>query len=343
MADSQLNGAERILQQMFRKFNFFNALSMIGVVMGVYVTIHELPDRRPQPPRTVSLSYRPVALPSVSGPLRLAGAWKMVAADSRMGGLSALAIDGDQFLAVSDSGTVIRFDPPWFQRPSASLLDLREGPGPRGKKWARDAESLVRDPRGRGWWVGYEQRHSLWLYTDQFTRGLAAIDLKRPDWRDNRGAEGLIVFQDELLVLAENGRDAMEIGSGGIASRPFEAGEEVADAARAPDGSDWLLLRSKGRHGISQSIAPLIRDGAVLRAGTAWPVPKGAFDNFEGMAITPLGKGGWRFWLVTDDGHRFMARTLLVALDLSNPPGPTHDKSPAKNAGLLRKPSVETP
>jgi hypothetical protein len=34
------------------------------------------------------------------------------------------------------------------------------------------------------------------------------------------------------------------------------------------------------------------------------------------MAIRPSPGGGWRFWLVTDDGHRFMARTLLVALDL---------------------------
>jgi hypothetical protein len=44
---------------------------------------------------------------------------------------------------------------------------------------------------------------------------------------------------------------------------------------------------------------------------------------------------------VTDDGHRFMARTLLVALDLADPPRPRHDKSPAKDVGLLQKPSVE--
>lgn len=343
MGDSRLNGAEQFLQRMFRKRSFFNILFMAGAVIGAYAPIRALPDRRSQPPQMVTLSYRPVALPSSSGPFQLGGAWEVKADNSRLGGLSALAIDGDQFLTVSDLGTVIQFDPPSVQRPSASLLDLREGPGPRGKKWARDAKSLARDPRGRGWWVGYEKRHSLWLYTDQFTRGLAAIDLKRPDWRDNRGAEGLIAFRDGLLILAENGRDAMEIGSAGMVRLPLGAGDEVADAARAPDGSDWLLLRSKGQHGISQSIAPLICDGAVLRAGPAWPVPKGAFDNFEGMVIVPRGKGGLRFWLVTDDGHRFMARTLLVALDLSIPPGPRHDKSPAKNAGLLRKPSVKTP
>lgn len=327
MGDSRLNGAERFLQRMFRKRSFFNILFMAGAVVAAYVPIGALPDRRPLPPRTVTLSYRPVALPSSSGPLQLAGAWEVKADDSRLGGLSALIIDDGQFLAVSDLGAVIRFDPPSVSMPMASLSDLNVGPGPKGKKWARDAESLVRDPRKRGWWIGYEQRHSLWLYDDQFTRGLAAVDLKRPDWRDNRGAEGLTSHGDGLMVLAENGREAMEIGTGGIARLALDAGAEVADAARAPNGSVWLLLRSKSRRGISQGIAPLIREGATFRAGPAWPLPKAAFDNYEGMVIVPLAKGGWRFWLVTDDGHRFMARTLLVALDLPNPPAPDTTKA----------------
>jgi hypothetical protein len=343
MGDSQLNGAERSLQQMFRKISFFNALLMISTVLGAYAPIRALPDRRAQPPRTVALSYRPVALALSTGPLRLAGAWEVQADDSRLGGLSALAIDGGQFLAVSDFGAVARFDPPAANVPLAFLSDLEIGPGPKGKKWARDAESLARDPRGRGWWIGYEQRHSLWLYADQFTRAMAAIDLKRPDWRDNRGAEALISSADGLLVLAENGREAMDIRSGAIARLSLETGAEVAEAARAPNGGIWLLLRTKSWRGISQSIAPLVPEGATLRAGPALPLPKAALDNYEGMAISARPGGGWRFWMVTDDGHRFMARTLLVALDLPNPPGPRHDKSPAKAAGLLRKPSIETP
>lgn len=343
MDDSRLNGAERSLQQMFRKFGDFNALLIGAVILASYLPIRALPDRKAGPPHTVALTYRAIALSGGAGPLRIAGAWTLEADDPRLGGLSALAIDAGRFLAVSDLGAVIRFDPPSIRRPLASLLDLREGPGPEGKKWARDAESLVRDPRRRGWWIGYEQHHSLWLYTDQFTRALAAIDLKRPDWRDNRGAEGLISDADGLLVLAENGREAMKIGTGGISRLSLETGAEVADAALAPNGSIWLLLRSKGPRGISQSVAPLIRDGAAYRAGPAWPLPTAEFDNYEGMVVVPLVEGGWRFWLVTDDGHRFMARTLLVALDLADPPGPRHDISPAKNAGLMRKPSVETP
>ena len=107
MGDSRLNGAEQFLQRMFRKRSFFNILFMAGAVIGAYAPIRALPDRRSQPPQMVTLSYRPVALPSSSGPFQLGGAWEVKADDSRLGGLSALAIDGDQFLTVSDSGTVI--------------------------------------------------------------------------------------------------------------------------------------------------------------------------------------------------------------------------------------------
>ena len=69
------------------------------------------------------------------------------------------------------------------------------------------------------------------------------------------------------------------------------------------------------------------------------PLPRGAFDNYEGMAIEPRQGGGWRFWLISDDGHRIMARTLLVALDYMPPA--RHDKSPAASTGLSKEPSVE--
>ena len=261
--------------------------------------------------------------------------------DPRLHGLSALAIDRRRFLAVTDLGAVVRFDPPTATQPAATLQDLRIGPGPFGKKWARDAESLARDPQGRGWWVGYEQSHSLWLYGDDFLHALASSDLHRPDWWNNRGAEGLIAEASGLLVLAENGREAMPVQDKRIDRIKLDAGADVADAARAPDGSAWLLLRSKGLYGISQSIARLSRTSYGYGAGPAWPVPKDFFDNYEGMAIERLASGDLRFWLVSDDGHRIMARTLLVALDYAPPA--RHDKSPAHHTGLSRKPSGKTP
>jgi hypothetical protein len=256
-----------------------------------------------------------VGLADVAGPLRLSGAWEVRSSDRRFGGISSLTMVGGRFLSVSDRGAVAWFDPPGGSKPAAWVADLRAGPGPWGRKWARDAESLAADPRGRGWWVGYEQNHSLWLYGRDFERALGHVDLQRADWWNNRGAEGLVSEGDSLLVTAENGRDAIIVNGDSLERLALNAGADVAEASRAPDGSLWILLRTKGLSGIRQAVAPLIRTGGGYRAGPAWAVPKSAFDNYEGMAIEPRPGGGLRFWLISDDGHRIMARTLLVALD----------------------------
>jgi len=341
MPDSRLNRAERALQQSFRKLFAFNSLLVGLFVLLAYWPMRDLPDRKQLQPSLVALSIQPVALPRAQAPLTLAGAWILRASDPRFGGLSGLAIDHGQFLAVSDLGAVIRFNRPSTNRPRAAIHDLRSGPGRFGNKWSRDAESIARDPQGRGWWIGYEQRHSLWLYDEQFDRTLAGIDLKRPNWRDNRGAEGLLIQGGRLLVLAENGRDAVRIEDGQPQFLKLHSSADVAEGALAPDGSAWALLRTKGLDGIREAIAPVIATSDGFRTGNAWPLPKEPFDNFEGMAIEARPGGGWRFWLVTDDGHRVMARTLLVALDYQPPA--EHEKSPAPGAGPSKKPSTKSP
>ncbi|MCL6741270.1 esterase-like activity of phytase family protein [Sphingomonas sp. RB56-2] len=305
-----------------------------------YWPMRALPDFKERPAVLVPLRFEAVEMAAAVPPLRLAGAWTMQVHDPRFHGISALAIDQGRFLAATDLGAVIRFDMPAASHPRAMLKDLRFGPGKFGPKWARDAESIARDLTGRGWWIGFEQNHSLWLYDSSFRNARASVDLNRPDWWYNRGAEGLIPEGAGLLVLAENGREAMPVRRNRIGRVSLAAGADVADAARAPDGSAWLLLRTKGLNGISQAIARLNRTQAGYRAGPAWPVPKGLFDNYEGMAIERRPGGGLRFWLVTDDGHRIMARNLLVALDYLPS---EHGQSPATSAGPSKLQPVETP
>ena len=333
MSDSQLNGAEQPLQLSFRKLWIFNGLLAGLAVVLAYLPIHELPDRKGRPPALIPLSFQAVELGPAAAPLHLAGSWIVIAGDPRFHGLSGLVIDRDRFLAVSDLGALVSFDLPTASRPKAYIRDLTEGPGRFGNKWSRDAESIARDEHGRGWWVGFEQTHSLWLYEPSFDHSIVSIDLKQHEWPDNRGAEGLLAMKRRLLVVAENGSDAIDVGPDGIRRLPLDAGAEVADAAMAPNGTPWLLLRSKGADGIRQWIAPLLFDGRQYRAGAALQLPKDALDNYEGMAIASLPDGRWRFWLITDDGHRFMARTLLVALDYESA---AHSKSPATSAGPSR-------
>ena len=334
MPDSRLNEAEQGVQPPLRKSHIFNGLLMAIAVAAVHLQLRLLPTLAVAPPATTALAYRPVELASGHGPLRLVGAWEASAADKRFGGISSLTVDRHRFLSISDRGAVVRFDLPWAPRPQAWVADLVQGPGSWGRKWSRDAESLAPDPQGRGWWIGYEQNHSLWLYDDQFAHALTSVDLERDDWWNNRGAEGLIQDGGELLVTAENGREAMLVGQVGIRRLALDGGADVAEASRGPDGSAWVLLRSKSLSGIRQSIAPLVRTGTGYRAGPAMPVPKGRFDNYEGMAIESRPGGGLRFWLISDDGHRVMARTLLVALDLDagHGKGPTPGAEPLQNS-----------
>jgi hypothetical protein len=332
MPESRLNEPEHGLQHSFMKSRVFNGLLMGVAVLAAYLPIRALPDHRPLPVRTIALKFQAVSLPETASPLRLAGAWVMTADDPRFGGLSALATDGNGFLAVSDLGAVIRFDRPSAAGSRVWLADLTDGPGPAGRKTSRDAESLARDPRGMGWWVGYEQRHSLWLYDKEFRHARTAIRIERPNWWRNRGIEGLTVTDGELLALAENGREAIAVGRDGQRSQRLYSAADVAEAARAPDGGNWVLLRQKAIGGIAQSVALLKPTHDGYRVGPAFPVPKASLDNYEGMAIESRPDGRWRFWLVSDDGHRLMARTLLVALDLDLTV--RNKKSPARNAGL---------
>lgn len=316
MPDSQLNGAEHDVQLSFMKSLFFNGLLMGGSVLASYLPMHDLEDRVPRPRVTVTVHFEAVGLPPMSGPLRLSGAWRVKAGDPRFGGLSALSIDRGRFVAVSDLGAAAVFDPPSAPSPRAFLSDLGEGPGDPGFKSSRDAEALARDPTRQGWLVAFEQRHSVWRYDQDFANGSRFADLDRPDWKRNRGIEGMLIDAGGLLLAAENGREAMRIDPRAMRRIAWAVGMEVADAATAPDGSHWLLLRGKGVRGIAQAIAPLVPTATGYRIGGRWALPKAPLDNYEGMAIAARPGGGWRFWLVTDDGHRVMARTLLVALDL---------------------------
>lgn len=332
MRDSHLNAPEHGVQPSFRKSHLFNGLLMASAVVTVFALIRALPDRPRRDAVVLPIAYAAVELPP-RDPFRVAGTWRIKVNDRRAGGLSGLAIDGGQFLAVSDLGAVMRFDPPGRNRPVAHVADLRDGPGYAGFKISRDAEALARDPAGRGWWISYEQRHSVWRYDSAFKNAQSAYRVRRPIWWSNRGIEGLIADDVGLLAFAENGREVIRIDGAGQLSLPLESPMDVAEAATAPDGSIWLLLRSNSVRGIGQAIAPLVRSGGGYRTGQIRTLPKGAFDNYEGMAFASLPGGGWRIWLLTDDGHRIMARTLLVALDWPAPPDRRHDKRPATSTG----------
>lgn len=273
---------------MFRKSLIINGLAMAGAVLGFAAWIRTLPDPMPAGERSVALRYEPVELPPVEG-ARLAGAWRVAADDPRFGGLSGAAFDRGRLIAVSDSGSVIRMDLPGAAGPRAAIKPLPAVPGPAKRKIGRDSEALARDPKGRGWWVAFEQRHSLLLYDRDFTRLIARRRLSSAAFRPNRGVEALYAA-----------------GGGGLVALPEASG--ISDAAALDDGRVALLARRFGPTGFESSL----RIG-----GRRIALDLGPLDNPEAVAAAPLSDGATRLWILTDNDFRAGRATLLVAVDLA--------------------------
>ena len=308
------------MQPMFRKFHLFSYLGLILLFLAILAFddwLKSVEVRSDGPARQANVRFSPVPFePSGFAPLRLAGVWRVDVDDPRFGGVSALAIDGKELIALTDSGTVIRLPRPGHGS-MASLRDLPAGPGIAQLKVNRDSEALARDPAGRGWWVAFEQWHQLWLYDAGFRRALRKIDLGRNRWPDNRGIEAMAAEGSGLVLFPEPGGEWLRLGDGHLRShRLANAFGNLSDAARLPDGRLLLVTRQFGPTGIAKHLvlARPTAQGLVLRDVAALGL--GATDNVEGIAAEPRDDGGTRLWVVTDNDFRPRKATLLLALDL---------------------------
>lgn len=311
--------AERRLQLRFSKSALAPMLLLAALGVG-WSLIAKLPDRYPQPDRSTIIAFDPVALDSSGfAGTQLAGAWRLTSPDRRLGGLSALAVDRGGFVALTDSGVVIRFGLPRRGGLAlARIADLPGGPGsPAGKK-NRDSEALDRDPGG-GWLVAFEYAHQLWRFDSTFARVTGSRALPGGRWPANRGIEGIVAARDgTLLLLAEDGRSLVRLSDRRMTIAPIAGAGPwaVADAALLPDGRLLVLRRRITAGGLRSSLAELAATGGTYRHRRELALGFGPLDNPEGMAAQRLPGGRIRLWLVTDDDFRWPMRTLLVALDL---------------------------
>lgn len=313
MHHSRRPQAERRLQHLFMKSFVFSSLLVAGLVIGGHRMLANLPDRQPLPDRRAAVRYAAVRFDSRGfAPLRLAGAWRVTSSDPRMGGVSAVAVDRGGLLALTDSGVAIRLPKPGATTILADFRDLPAGPGDARSKAGRDSEALVRDANGRGWWVAFENRHSLWLFDRDLGRVKRRIDLGPLRWRPNKGAEGIVSTADDLLLIPESGEQLVRLDGAAIRRNALvnQVGR-LADAAMLPDGRIIVLARSYGPAGFSARL--LLLDGVRLR-----PLARlglGRLDNPEAIAAEPLPGGGMRLWVMTDNDYRRRVPTLLIALD----------------------------
>lgn len=302
------------MQQPFMKLLNLHSFYVGLATLLAFGPIHRMPSIPPRPTAVAAVIATPVDIGNVDGPFRVAGAWNLESRDIRLRGISGLTASGDALQAITDLGVAIRLPISKARAWSATFIDLRDGPGTFGYKVSRDAEAVTGDGKG-GWLVAFEQRHSIWRYDRDFSHGeqVAAIDR---GWAHNSGAEAILLSGDRPTIVAQNGDEVLTLVAGRWRGAPLDSGGwEVSDAASAPDGATWLLLRRFGIRGFENALAPMVRRTGGYALGPVTTIPKGWSDNMEGLAITPL-QDGLRFWLISDDGHRLFARTLLIAIDL---------------------------
>ena len=184
----------------------------------------------------------------------------------------------------------------------------------------RDSEALVRDSRGRGWWVAFENHHQLWLFDPGFGRALQRIDLGRRGWRANRGIEGLAADGPALLLLHEDGDHLLRVtGTRARSIRIAGARGRVSDVAAIGPGRYFAVERRVTPMGFRNALVSLEKSGSGYRFGRRIALPLGPFDNVEAIAVERRAGGGLRLWLMTDDNFQRPLRTLLIALDWPPP------------------------
>jgi hypothetical protein len=321
MPDSQAIEAEPGLQLLFSMLHFAAAVVLAGILINFASLQGYIPDRRELGPREMPIRFDPVAFDAAGfAPLKLAGAWELSAADPRFGGASALAVTGDGLLALSDSGVLFRFPKPGAGRATVRIDELPDGPNDRRFKRNRDSESLLRDWRGRGWWVGFENRNRVWLYDRDFTRMLDRFKIGR-GWPRDSGFEAMAAARssdgaERKLLIPEAGRKllAAEIGGNRAQWVPLPV-RPISDAASMPDGSLLLLRRSLHMTGLQNDLVQVRRTAGGYAVERRIPLGVSRLDNLEGLAIERAANGALRLWMISDDGKAWPQRTVLVALD----------------------------
>lgn len=316
MSDSRAMKAEREVQLRFIVWRAVGCLSLLTGILWIFTQMERLPNREELGERASSVDIRPVRMSSGKlAPLSLAGAWEVTSADPRVGGVSALAVDGPWLLALTDSGAIVRFARPGSGEREASVFELPDGPASGRRKSHRDSEALLRDPAGRGWLVTFESRHQLWLYDQAFGKALAHASLRRLRLPSNSGIEGVAADRGALLLFPESGGTAVRIGQGRVEHLQLtDSTARISDAAALPDGSILILERQPTFRGFRNALAWLEPDPAGYRVVRRVALPLGPFDNAEALAVEPR-PDGLRLWVMTDDGFLGPLRTLLLALD----------------------------
>ncbi|WP_158266299.1 esterase-like activity of phytase family protein [Allosphingosinicella deserti] len=307
------------------------------LLLGTFAPIRITP---PAPPPLVSLiDFQPVPVEagrpgdvSVGKLVFLAG-WNMESNDWRFGGISAMHVEGDRVIAVSDSGWLVRFPvPSGAGTRRASVQPVRTGSGAPVNKAQRDVESLI--VNGRTAWVGLERQNGVWRFALPEWRELGG---GRPaamrQWEENNGPEAMVRLPDgRFIVFSEGDGGTTDVlmfpgdpsvpGARALRMRYRPpAGYRITDATLLPDGRLLLLNRrisfvSGMKAKLAIAPVPPPRAGFLIQPQEiAAFAPPLTVDNMEAVSVTRE-NGRTIVWLASDDNYMPLQRSLLLKFAL---------------------------
>ena len=279
------------------------------------------------------------------GALTYLGGVRLTSPDHAFGGFSAMHVEGEEFVLLSDGGNIVRFRMGSDWRPTDIRFADLPGSGSGWYKWERDVESLTWDPKTGKFWVGFEIRNDIARYDTTLSRREAyrwSAAARKSDpirqWDMNGGPESLARLRDGTFITisestypeGDRSQRLALLFAGDPAKRrtPFfsfryvpPSGFSPSDMAELPDGR-LLVLNRRFRFGEWFSAKLTIVDrkaisrGAIVRgreiATLAHPLTR---DNFEAVAATQEGDATI-VWLATDDNRAYFERSLLMKFRL---------------------------
>jgi hypothetical protein len=301
-------------------------------------------ERRPLYEGTPQVQVQRVALDAddpartVVGPLTYLAGWHFSSRDPAFGGFSAMAVQGDRFLLLADSGLTFRFTLGADLVPrDYAFGSLPGGPGTGWSKRDRDSESLAIDPQTGRLWVGFERANEIWRYAPDLARVTARrAPPEMARWPENGGAETMVRLSDGRFLVVSEDRDAPDGSKAALLydrdpTDPRARAQQFriampgdyrpTDAVVLPDGRLLILARAVT---LSEQFTAklLLADSRRLSHGLLRPREIAAFaapllhDNFEGLAITREG-GATILWMISDDNTpSFFQRSLLLKFRL---------------------------
>lgn len=317
------------------------------VVAGLGLSLNTKPGRPADGP--VAIEAMPLVLNASDpaqvklGPLHYLGGWELKSRRTLFGGLSSMAIrPGGEIWALSDGGVMFEFPEPAGHDKFIGLARVLRTAKPE-KSWMprpEDSEATAVDPDFRHVWVGYELMQLICRYTaDLNEKGTCRAPKAMADWPETESIESLARLPDGRFVSIAEGAPGKDGGRDMLvfAGDPVEAttpaptrmsympptGYDPTDAVYIGNGKLLVLNRRATLYDGFTSVLKLIdinhiKSGAIINGPEiARFAPPILADNFEGLALEHIGNQRI-LWMVSDDNHLFLQRTLLLKFALDD-------------------------